>query len=93
MNKPYLLNYLKPILVLQFIFHFLYVSNLNAQTVSYSFSQVTGTSYSEITGGTILATATGTSTASSLDDIIYNLPSGTIPFPFIMNNASYTGCK
>ena len=93
MNKPYLLNYLKPILVLQIIFHFFYVSNLNAQTVSYSFSQVTGTSYSEITGGTILATATGTSTASSLDDIIYNLPSGTIPFPFIMNNASYTGCN
>jgi hypothetical protein len=62
-----------------------------AQTVaSYAFSQTTGT-YTPITGGTVIATATAASGATSLDDVIYNLPNGTIPFNFTYNGTAYTG--
>lgn len=64
----------------------------NAQVSAYSFSQ-SGGSYTEITGGTVVATATGTSGAASLDDVIYNLPAGTIPFSFTFDNVAYTGCN
>jgi len=63
---------------------------VNGQVSSYTFSQTTVV-YSPITGGTVLATATGTSGAASLDDIVYNLPSGTIPFTFNFNYTGYTG--
>lgn len=63
-----------------------------AQVSAYNFQQSTGT-YTEITGGTVVATATGTSGAASLDDVIYDLPAGTIPFSFTYDNVGYTGCK
>jgi hypothetical protein len=31
--------------------------------------------------------------AASLDDVIYDLPTGTIPFSFTFNSVAYTGCK
>lgn len=63
-----------------------------AQVSAYNFTQSTGT-YTAITGGTVVATATGTSGAASLDDVIYDLPAGTIPFTFTYDNIAYTGCK
>lgn len=63
-----------------------------AQVSAYSFSQSNGT-YTALSGGTVVATATGTSGAASLDDVIYNLPSGTIPFNFTFDNVVYTGCN
>lgn len=65
---------------------------LHAQINTYTFTQTTGT-YSEITGGTVVATATGTTGAASLDDVVYNLPTGTIPFNFSYNGSAYTGCN
>jgi hypothetical protein len=56
----------------------------------YTFSQASGT-YTEITGGTIIAQSTGTTGAASLDDVIFNLPAGTIPFNFYFNGQFYTG--
>lgn len=65
---------------------------LNAQVSVYNFTQSTGT-YTAITGGTVVATATGTSGAASLDDVIYTIADGTIPFNFNYDNNNYTGCK
>lgn len=65
---------------------------LNAQVSVYNFTQSTGT-YTAITGGTVVATATGTSGAASLDDVIYTIADGTIPFSFNYDNNNYTGCK
>jgi hypothetical protein len=53
----------------------------------YNFSQASG-AYAPITSGTAVATA---SVSSSLDDEIYTLPSGTIPFNFRFDGANYTG--
>ena len=64
----------------------------NAQVSVYNFTQSTGT-YTPITGGGVIATATGTTGAASLDDVIYNIPDGTIPFNFNYDNNNYTGCK
>jgi PKD-like domain/Secretion system C-terminal sorting domain len=58
----------------------------------YTFSSSPGT-YTEITGGTIIATATATTGAAALDDVVYDLPAGTIPFSFTFDNIAYTGCK
>lgn len=69
-----------------------WTNHVNAQVSVYNFTQFTGT-YVPITGGTVIATATGTSGAASLDDVIYDLPNGTIPFSFNYDNANYTGCK
>ncbi|MFM9007372.1 MAG: fibronectin type III domain-containing protein, partial [Bacteroidota bacterium] len=62
---------------------FAQVSNLN-------FTQTTAT-YAEITGGTVVATASGTTGAASLDDVVYTLPASTIPFTFTFDNTGYTG--
>ena len=68
-----------------------YLPNTAAgQVNSYTFSQ-TNVAYSPITGGTVLATATGTTGAASLDDVVYTLPAGTIPFSFNFNFSPYTG--
>ena len=64
----------------------------NAQINGYTFSQISST-YSAITGGTVIATATGASGATALDDVVYDIPSATIPFNFIFNNKLVTGCK
>lgn len=63
-----------------------------AQVSAYNFQQSTAI-YTDITGGTVVATATGTTGAASLDDVIYDLPAGTIPFSFTFDNVAYTGCK
>ena len=63
-----------------------------SQVSAYTFVQSTNV-YNEITGGTVIVTATGTSGAASLDDVIYDLPAGTIPFSFTFDNTAYTGCK
>jgi hypothetical protein len=73
-----------------FALAFLASVNVNAQVSSYTFAQSSGT-YTEITGGTLLATQTGATGATSLDDVIYNLPSSTIPFTFTYNGTGYTG--
>jgi hypothetical protein len=77
------------LIVCLFLFAFTIV---NAQVSSYSFTQSTGT-YTSLTGGTVVATATDSSGIGSLDDVIYDLPAGTIPFSFIFDNTTYTGCK
>ncbi len=64
----------------------------NAQVSAYAFNQ-SSTSYSAISSGTVLATATGTNAAGTIDDAVYNLPTGTFPFSFIYNNIAYTGCN
>lgn len=75
------------------LFLLLFVSQKAMSQVSaYTFNQTTAT-YTEITGGTVVATATGTSGSASLDDVIYDLPAGTIPFNFLYDNVNYTGCK
>lgn len=66
--------------------------NSYAQVANYTFAQSSGT-YTPITGGTIVATATSASGAGSLDDIVYNLPNGTIPFTFNFDGIGYTGCN
>ncbi len=63
-----------------------------AQVSAYNFQQSTAT-YTEITGGTVVATATGTSGAASLDDVVYTLANGTIPFTFTFDNVGYTGFR
>jgi hypothetical protein len=63
-----------------------------AQVSTYTFSQSMGT-YTEITGGVLVAEATGTSGATGLDDVIYTMPDGTIPFDFYFNGIPYTGFK
>ncbi len=67
-------------------------TKVNAQVNSYSFVQSAGT-YTAISGGTVIATATDSSGNGSLDNIIYDLPAGTIPFSFNFDNVGYTGCK
>lgn len=54
--------------------------------ISYSFSQSVG-SYVPITGGTVLAAASGTSGAASLDDVTYPV---TLPFAFNFDNTAQT---
>ena len=58
-----------------------------AQVADYTFAQTSG-AYTSISGGTVVATATST---NSLDNAIYNVPSGTIPFTFLFNGTGYTG--
>lgn len=66
--------------------------NTYAQVATnYTWSQAAGT-YTPITGGTILGTATGNTIGTpSLDDEVYTLPNGTIPFSFVYDGSSYTG--
>ncbi|PKN73193.1 MAG: hypothetical protein CVU50_04130 [Candidatus Cloacimonetes bacterium HGW-Cloacimonetes-3] len=65
---------------------------LNAQySDSWSFTS-SSEGYSEITGGTVLGTAVvGSVSAASLDDVLYTLPSGTIPFTFRIDNVVHSG--
>lgn len=77
------------ILFLVALFFFLQTS-LIGQVAGYTFTSTTGT-YTEITEGTVVAEATGTSGATGLDDVIYNIPEGTIPFPFYFNGTLYSG--
>ena len=58
----------------------------------YTWSQASST-YTPITGGTVVATATANSGAAAIDDVIYNLPNGTIPFTFTFDGVGYTGCN
>lgn len=60
------------------------------QVYHYVFSQSMGT-YIPISGGTVVASATASTNSGSMDDLIYNLPDGTIPFTFIFDGAGYTG--
>ncbi len=51
-----------------------------AQVASWTFSQASGT-FTPLAGGTTIAIATvGGSGATSLDDVVYTVPAGTIPF-------------
>src|SRR6187549_1903327 len=71
---------------------FLAIPGVKAQVSSYSFSTATST-YTPITGGTVIATATGTTGAASLDDVVYTLANGSIPFNFNFDGANYTGLR
>ena len=61
---------------------------IQAQVSLYSFSQSSGT-YTEITGGTVLGTAT---TTTSFDSQNWTIPTSSIPFNFNYNGVDYTGC-
>ena len=67
-------------------------TTVSAQVSTYNFSQSSGT-YTPITGGTVIADAIATSGVGSLDDVIYTLPDGTIPFDFYFNGQLFTGLK
>src|SRR5690606_27081584 len=60
--------------------------NMNAQVSAYSFAQSNGT-FIPLTGATVLAAATGNTSATNLNSAIYPL---TLPFAFQFNNQSYT---
>lgn len=84
--------YLKTTKLFALLLALFVTGNVQAQVSAYNFNQTTAT-YTAITGGTVVATATGTTGAASLDDVIYDLPAGTIPFTFSFDNVGYTGCK
>ncbi|MDZ4121706.1 MAG: hypothetical protein U1C33_04755, partial [Candidatus Cloacimonadaceae bacterium] len=65
---------------------------LNAQFAEqWVFTSSLGT-YTEITSGTIMGTAVeGSVGAASLDDVLYVLPSGTIPWLFEFDGAYFSG--
>lgn len=58
----------------------------------YTFSSAAGT-YTPLSGATVIATATTTTGATALDDVIYTLANGTIPFNFTFDNVAYTGFR
>lgn len=66
--------------------------SLNAQFADqWIFNSSIGT-YTEITGGTVMGTAVeGSVGAASLDDVLYVLPTGTIPWLFEFDGAQYSG--
>jgi hypothetical protein len=64
-----------------------------AQVSSYAFLQSSG-AYTPITSGATLASFTASSNGTTrMDDEIYNIPNGTIPFGFLFNGIAYTGCN
>ncbi|MBK6985097.1 MAG: T9SS type A sorting domain-containing protein [Bacteroidetes bacterium] len=63
-----------------------------AQVSAYTFTQSTG-AYSAITGGSVIAVATGTNAAGTIDDAVFNLPAASFPFTFTYNGIGYTGCN
>lgn len=68
---------------------FAFVFGSYGQIPSYSFSQSQGV-YTPLVGGTTLASYTGSATGPErMDDVVYTLPAGTIPFPFVFNNITY----
>ncbi len=68
-------------------FAIVFTSKLNAQVSMYTFAQMAGTS-TPITGGTAVATATGFTGATALDDNAYT--GQAIPFTFTFNGIGYT---
>ena len=67
------------------------VFQMQGQIASYSFSQSSGT-YSPLASGTIVASYTDASTGiGRMDDVVYNLPSGTIPFMFMYDGVGFDG--
>jgi Secretion system C-terminal sorting domain/Fibronectin type III domain len=75
--------------LLMLLFAALASGNLIAQVSSYTFAQSTGT-YTEITGGTVIATPTGNTFSTSLDNNVYSI-SGFPTFTF--NGSNYTSCN
>ncbi len=65
--------------------------NVFSQVSYYSFQQ-SSAGYTPVSGGTVLGTANGVSAAAALDNIVYTLPTATIPFDFRFNGAAYSGC-
>jgi hypothetical protein len=61
-----------------------------AQASAYGFSQNQGT-YTPLTGATLIAQAGALTGTNSIDSQKYELPAGTLPFPFTINNQSFTG--
>ncbi len=73
-----------------FIIGWINTTSVKGQVASYAFSQSSST-YTPITGGTVLATPTGNTAGTSLDDAIYNIAS--FPFAFTFNGVAYTSCN
>jgi hypothetical protein len=65
------------------------INKANAQVSTYSFAQSTGT-YTPLTGATVLATATGNTATTSLDDATY---SAIIPFAFMFDGTAQTAIR
>lgn len=63
-----------------------------AQVSAYAFTQSAG-AYTAITGGSVIAVATSTSAAGTIDDAVFNLPAASFPFTFTYNGIGYTGCN
>ncbi len=66
------------------------IGNTQAQVAYYEFSQTQGT-YTALSQPTVLATATSAQGSGSLDETIYTLPPGSLPFSFTFNQEAYTG--
>lgn len=85
-------NYLSGIKwkTLLFLALFLLSTKLSfAQVANYAFSQQ-NRAYAELENHTILATSTAVSGSGAINDQVYPLEEGTIPFPFEFNNNAYT---
>ncbi len=73
-------------------FAFFLSGNLAAQNVAnYGFSQSTAQAYTELDNPTVLAVSTSLTGTGKIDDQVYNLPAGTIPFTFTYAGNAYTG--
>lgn len=71
-------------------FLFLLGGKATAQVASYSFAQ-SSENYVHITGGTVIAVPVANTTTGNLSNTVWNMPNGTIPFPFMFNGQTYTG--
>lgn len=63
-----------------------------AQVANYGFSQSQET-YTPLSNAVIIGTPTAQTSTGSIDDQVYPLEEGSIPFPFTFNNTAYTGLQ
>jgi hypothetical protein len=71
---------------------FFSVASIKAQVSAYSFAQ-TVDALIPLSSPIAVATATGNANATSLDDAIFTVADGTIPFNFNFNGTDYTGFR
>jgi len=64
-----------------------------AQINAYSFTSTNTTNYVDLVGGTILASATSSSSPGNLDDLSVEIPDSDFPFTFAYDNAAFKGCR
>lgn len=64
-----------------------------AQVVAYEFTQSQGTYIPLTASATVIATPTALTSTGSVDDQVYPLEAGIIPFPFSISDTEYTGLQ